>query len=126
VGSDSADTGERASIHITRRTTHWADLLRAYRVYIDGQHVGDVRDGESAEFPVAPGLHEVFLRIDWGGSPRMWVQCAAGGVARLTCRGHANPFGAVFTALFAWDRYIHLVTSVDRASGDTGRDETGG
>ncbi len=113
MGSGSADIGEGSRIHITRRTTHWVDILRAYRIYIDGQHVGDVRDGEAVEFPVASGLHEVVLRINWCGSPRLSVECAPGGVARLTCSGHVNPFGGIFATFFAWDRYIRWLAAPD-------------
>lgn len=113
MGSGSTDTGEGSRIQITRRTTYWWDLLRAYRIYIDGQYVGKIRNGEAAEFLVAPGLHEVFLRIDWCGSPRLSVKCAPGGEARLTCRAHLNPFGAYFAIFFAPNEYIRWLTVPD-------------
>ena len=109
VSSGSAQSSEGATIQITRRTTYWVDILRAYHVYIDGQYVGTVDDGATAEFSVESGFHEVFLRIDWAGSPRVQVQCAPGAVARLTCRGHVNPFVALATGFLAWYRYVRLV-----------------
>jgi hypothetical protein len=108
VGNGNAQRSSGSTIQVTRRTTQWVDILRSYRVYIDGQNVGTVRDGATAEFFVEPGLHEVFLRMDWAGSPLVRVQCAPGGVARLTCRGHVNPFGAIYAGFFAWDQYIRL------------------
>jgi hypothetical protein len=82
------------------------DILRAYRVYVDGQYVGNVRDGATAEFSVEPGLHEVFLRIGWLGSPWVRVQCVPQGIARLTCQGHVNPVAAITAGFFAPNRYV--------------------
>lgn len=110
-GSDLSSAG--STIQITRRTTYWVDILRAYRIYIDGQYVGKVRNGATAEFSVDPGLHEVFLRIDWCASPRAWVQSAPGGTAKLTCQGRANPFAAIGAALFAWNQYVRLFAVPD-------------
>jgi hypothetical protein len=113
VSSGSARSSGEATIQTTRRTTYWVGILRAFRIYIDGHYVGTVDDGATAEFPVEPGLHEVFLRVDWCGSPRVQVRCAPGGVARLICRGRANPFVALYTGFFDWDQFIRLFAVPD-------------
>ncbi len=51
-----------------KRIKAFADWLRAYKVVLDGEVVGQVRNGQQVEFDVAPGRHEVRLKIDWTGS----------------------------------------------------------
>jgi hypothetical protein len=53
---------------VVRRTTSYADRLRAYRIEIDGVVIGSVRAGQSLALPVKSGRHSIALRIDWCGS----------------------------------------------------------
>jgi len=39
--------------------------LRAYKVVLDGKVIGTIKDGEQVEFDVAPGRHQLQLKIDW-------------------------------------------------------------
>jgi hypothetical protein len=39
--------------------------LRAYKVVVDGKTVGEIRNGETKEFPMSAGQHDVSLKIDW-------------------------------------------------------------
>lgn len=48
-----------------RRVAEFRDRLRAYKVVLDGQVIGQIRHGEEAEFAVEPGPHELYLKIDW-------------------------------------------------------------
>jgi hypothetical protein len=54
-----------------RRTTSYADRLRAYKVKLDGVVVGSVRARESVTVPVSPGRHSLVVRIDWCGSEQI-------------------------------------------------------
>jgi hypothetical protein len=47
-----------------RRDSGYADRVRAYEVWIDGAVVGEIRDGEVKQFPVASGDHELRIKID--------------------------------------------------------------
>jgi hypothetical protein len=57
--------GELASIRVRRASNRWTDSLRAYEVVIDGCVAGRIREGESHEFEVGAGSHEIFLKISW-------------------------------------------------------------
>ena len=50
------------------RESEFRDFLRAYVVVIDGEKVGKIRRGQTKEFPISSGQHELVLRIDWCGS----------------------------------------------------------
>jgi hypothetical protein len=44
------------------------DVLRTYKVVIDGNTVGDIRRGETKTCDMPPGRHEIHLEIDWAKS----------------------------------------------------------
>lgn len=56
-----------ASLTIVR-DSGYADRLRAYTIVLDDEKIGEVKDGETKRFSLAPGNHRLALRIDWGGS----------------------------------------------------------
>jgi hypothetical protein len=56
-----------ASLTITR-DSGYADRLRAYQVILDGERIGEIRNGETKEFSIGPGKHALSLKIDWCGS----------------------------------------------------------
>jgi len=50
------------------RDSGYADRMRAYKVILDGAVIGEIRNGETKEFRVTPGEHQLSLKIDWCGS----------------------------------------------------------
>ena len=48
-----------------KRDSGYADRMRAYKVILDGKEVTKIRNGQQIELDVAPGNHEVYLKIDW-------------------------------------------------------------
>lgn len=82
-----------AEIMISRPSHRFVDRLMAYTVWIDGQDVGAVHDGETQGFSVPPGIHQVRLGM-YGrvhGSGRIWksqsqeIDAKSGDVVHLTC-----------------------------------------
>src|SRR5271170_1947937 len=53
---------------IIARDTGYADRIRKYKVVVDGIVVGRIANGETQEFPVTPGRHQLRMKIDWCGS----------------------------------------------------------
>ena len=47
------------------RDSGFTDLLRAYKVLIDGEEVGGIRNGQCKEFEVSVGSHTLEVQIDW-------------------------------------------------------------
>ena len=68
-----------------RRTTNYADRLRAYKVRVDDQVLGSVRAGESVTIPVSPGRHSLMLRIDWCGCEQIDFQVQPGEQVYFEC-----------------------------------------
>jgi hypothetical protein len=79
-----------AQIQVTRTTKSYPDPFRAYQVVIDGAVVGKVTRGETANIPVEPGHHEVWMRIDWCRSRAVAVDVTPSQTLRLECEPNAR------------------------------------
>jgi len=53
------------------RNSEWNNKARAIGIYIDGEKVGTINDGETQEYEVENGKHEIFAKIDWCRSPKI-------------------------------------------------------
>ncbi len=91
-----------ATIAINRPSHRIVDRVMSYTVWIDGQSVGELRDGESHRFTVSAGVHHVRLGISGRalGSGRIWtsqeekVDIVAGEAASFSCT--PKPIKGVF------------------------------
>ena len=81
------------------------DVLRTYKVVVDGNTVGDIRRGETKTFDVPPGRHEIHLEIDFAQSRNLELNLASGDVASLTCSARPPNAGL---AVLASKNYIKL------------------
>jgi hypothetical protein len=50
------------------RDSGYADRLRDYRVLLDGGEIGRLGNAGEKSFDIAPGAHQLMLKIDWGRS----------------------------------------------------------
>lgn len=57
-----------------KRDWGWADKIRGYKILVDGQPVGVLKQGETIVCPIGRGPHTVEARIDWCGSPRLSIE----------------------------------------------------
>jgi len=84
------------------------DRLRSYVVMIDERESGRLRRGKAILIDVASGHHEVRIKIDWTGSPKLAVDVAADQQVNLV----AVPKGVQFAPisdLASSDRWVTLV-----------------
>jgi hypothetical protein len=73
------------SINLTR-DSGYADRIRDYRVMLDGQEIGRIANGETKAFEIAPGTHNLKIKIDWCGSNEIQVSVNAGESVSCSCR----------------------------------------
>ena len=50
---------------LVKRPSQYADMVRRYRLYIDGRRVGTIKRSEELAFELPAGEHEIVARIDW-------------------------------------------------------------
>jgi hypothetical protein len=56
-----------------QRTSEWNARFRDYKIFIDGQQVGTIANGETKEFTTTSGMHTIAAKIDWCISPDLTV-----------------------------------------------------
>jgi hypothetical protein len=100
-------TGE-GRVTLTRGKAY-VDKVRAWKILLDGQEVGRIKEGQTQTFGATPaGSHQLLLKVDWASSPTFTFDLAPGEELRLTCRPKPNAFTALLYALFARSKYIIL------------------
>lgn len=102
---------EGDSVLSMRRTVNWADLLRAYRIVVDGQEVARVSAGMSVDIPVTSGTHSIVVKIDWCSSPTLNFDIDSGQRVQFECGSNfpgLRVFLACFYGIFLRDQYLVL------------------
>lgn len=94
------DSPAPATLIVEREQSTKHDPIRRYRVQVDDQEVGRLRHGERCEVQLAPGRHEVQVRIDWTGSPVRMIDVRDGDVIRLLVSHRGGMLGR--------HRYLYL------------------
>ncbi len=79
-----------ARLVIRRPRGGYRDLLRSYRIEVDGVLRGTLRRGAELSLEVSPGVHFVRARIDWTGSPELDVIVAEGETKGLKVEAGGN------------------------------------
>ena len=90
------------------RESQFADALRAYQIYVDGEQKGDIRRGASVDFFVSAGVHRIQLKIDWCGSPEIEFSAGAEENVELDCGNNTKGFFTMYYILFAPNDYLWL------------------
>lgn len=90
LGSDGHPTPWRQHVpalalgHLEVARSHqFVNRHRTITLWVDDERVGDLRDGETCRFAVAPGPHEVCATIDWVVTPTLTVTVEPGALVRL-------------------------------------------
>jgi hypothetical protein len=73
----------QATLHIERPSRRFRDAKRSYRVLVDREVRGRVREGDVLTLTVAPGAHTVQARLDWTGSVEHAVDLEPGSTTTL-------------------------------------------
>lgn len=103
---------QRSIIRIERKARYVASA-RKFKIFIDGKMERKISTGEVLEFYLEPGIHEIYLKIDWSKSKRIKVNVSPGGTTDLIC-GTIN--GYIYFAsillinyLIFWYRNLALI-----------------
>lgn len=78
-----------ATLHI-RRIHQWLSMFRKFRIELDGDVLGKIKNGGTQEFRISPGEHELVIGIDWVSSDPVKFRCDAGDQMWYAC-GHPTP-----------------------------------
>lgn len=98
---------------IIHRGTSMQDMLRSYKILIDGNEVGKIKQNEQKQYDLNYGSHVIQFKIDWKGSKLLKFELNDDTpTIYVNCRGYSK-FGTSIEAgkaLFgANDNYILAV-----------------
>lgn len=90
------------------RETQFADALRAYKIFIDGEKRGEIRRNSTEDFFVTEGMHRISLKIDWCGSREIEFSVKSEEIIGFNCGNNTKGFFAFYYISFAPNDYIWL------------------
>lgn len=89
----------QAIIHVLRRRAYAGSAV-AFRIEIDGQEMGKLRNGENVSLAVTPGLHAMQIRAAMGGHSRtVTINLAENDEAEFTCSGEMKGMSTKYIEL---------------------------
>jgi hypothetical protein len=95
-------------IVVRRSPGAYRDLLRRYKVEVDGVVRGSVGRGGQLEIDVPAGSHDVRAKIDWTGSPALPVEVIPGQTVTLRVEPNGNLLKAILQ-VWGGGTYLRLV-----------------
>lgn len=94
---------------VSRPPGGYRDLLRAYKVQVDGVQAATVKRGGRVEIAVAAGQHDVRAVLDGFGSPTLRVMVPPDGDVEMAVRPGGSPVNALWQ-MRRRDTYLSLTT----------------
>lgn len=94
-------------IEITRPVT-WSDKARAYKLLLDGQEVGRIKEGETLTLETPPGEHRLEARIDWCAAEPLMVLVEKDEPAQVVVYNTHGPVWGLLAVTFWMNRYLTL------------------
>lgn len=94
-----------------KRDSGYADRLRKYRVLVDGQEIGRIGDSEEKTFQIAPGQHQLIVRLDWAKTPAVSFEAMQDQTAKFSCGSNLRGMRlilALYYVVFAPSKYLWL------------------
>jgi hypothetical protein len=94
-----------------RRADEFADNFRSYSIMLDGAKLGEIKRGETREFPIPSGQHQLSMKIDWCRSNMIQFAASESDVLVFLTRSKVKESGgltALYYAFFKPNEYIVL------------------
>jgi hypothetical protein len=93
-------------VTITREQGYIVDRLRSYNVFLDGERMFQIYEGEFKQITMSPGVHSLSLRVDWCRSRTLTFDASSGESTALWCWPSARAYTLPIFLTLWWDRYI--------------------
>ena len=73
-----------------KRTSEYNNRMGDIKIFIDGQQVGTIANGETKDFPSTVGQHNLTAKIDWCSSPDISIELKENQTKNLKVGGFKN------------------------------------
>jgi hypothetical protein len=100
------------------RASEWKSRFRAFKVLIDGNVVGRLKNGETQVFATPAGRHACVVQIDWCASQPLEIEVPDRGQVELECGHRRLPWwaGPIYN-LVMHDQIVYLRPKGQAAGG---------
>ncbi|KQT33137.1 hypothetical protein ASG22_18125 [Chryseobacterium sp. Leaf405] len=92
---------------IINRSSEFSNLLRSIEIYLGKTKIGELKHGESKEFEVQPGEHQLTAKIDWCRSNIIDFKIENDETLRYNLNG-TSPLLGLYYITFGKNRYLKL------------------
>ncbi|MDP2176038.1 MAG: hypothetical protein Q8K70_09025 [Bacteroidota bacterium] len=92
-----------------KRTSEYNNRMRDFKIFIDGQQVGTIANGETKDFPTTVGQHIVTAKIDWCSSTDISVDVVDNHTKTLKVGGFRN--GQILMSIGLGLFVLHFIVS---------------
>ena len=75
---------------VFKRTSENVNILRDYQLFLDGKKIGSIANGQTKEFEITAGQHNIVAKIDWCSSPELSLTLNETDKKELTVGGFKN------------------------------------
>src|ERR1700759_3799303 len=103
----------KTKIILTRRS-EWLNRLRSYKIFIDDSEAGIIKNGDSEEFAITPGVHSIQCKIAWYSSPVFTIDIVKGANEYLLVRNGIKYYWITIVLLFTGVIINLIYTSTHR------------
>jgi hypothetical protein len=86
----------------------FADSLRPYKIFANGEQVGTIKKNSVLHLDVPSGTIKVEARIDWGESEPLTITAAPGQTIEIEVSNHWGLWLALWGATFGSHSYLNL------------------
>jgi hypothetical protein len=96
---------------VMSRDSGYADRVRDYRVLLDGAEIGRIGNGAEKSFDIAPGAHQLMIKVDWGRSNIECFTIAQDQSAKFRCGSNLRGWRlllALYYATIGFRNYLWL------------------
>ena len=73
-----------------QRSNEYINRLRDYQIFVDGQKIDTIANGQIKEIQVSAGQHKIFAKIDWVSSQELSLDLAENETKTLHIAGFKN------------------------------------
>ena len=101
------------------RDAGYADRLRAYSILVDDVKIGEIRNGETKDFPIAPGRHRISAKIDWCRTAALEFTVQEGEPLSFLVRSNLRGFRlllAIWYVFVARSKYLRIERTFSSSS----------
>lgn len=92
------------------RTSQYVNGMREYDIYLDGEKINAISNGETKTIEVSDGNHEIYLKIDWCKSKKLNINLDEGQELKLKCGSKVTGIKQIFALfyIFSSGSWVYL------------------